>query len=376
MLVALLDGGGLQGVAQVAAEGLNGSVGIIVYSTSTAVTSDDGDVDVLLRMAAQDPTVGAPLIAGGVGAEVPIEWDGEVIGRVVLLPHGAPAPADATEYLRLAAAITLVEVALHDAREDAEQRLRGALLEELISSGDEVNIADVVRRARRLGCDLTQGVVVLCVEPASDSVHRAVFAVKREWTSALVERVERPGKPVNVTALLPPGPKESVEVIAGRARTLAARLQRYGPVGVSSFCHDMSRLGAALAEAQVVLDVMRHSDLAIADAMNGGIYPLLFQMLATHPEQVRSYCDETIGALLVHDAKHGGDLVGTLEAYLAQNCNMNATATAVYAHRHTVAHRLERIRALTRLDPTKSEDRDRLTLALKVRRLIGPHMPR
>ena len=30
----------------------------------------------------------------------------------------------------------------------------------------------------------------------------------------------------------------------------------------------------------------------------------------------------------------------TLETYLANDCNMNATARAVYAHRHTVAHRL------------------------------------
>ena len=30
---------------------------------------------------------------------------------------------------------------------------------------------------------------------------------------------------------------------------------------------------------------------------------------------------------------------------------MNATAAAIYAHRHTVAYRLERVRELTGLDP-------------------------
>ena len=46
--------------------------------------------------------------------------------------------------------------------------------------------------------------------------------------------------------------------------------------------------------------------------------------------------------------KHGGRflLLNTLEAYLAHDCNMRATAEAVYAHRHTVAHRLERIKEL------------------------------
>jgi len=44
---------------------------------------------------------------------------------------------------------------------------------------------------------------------------------------------------------------------------------------------------------------------------------------------------------------------------------MNATASAIYAHRHTVAYRLERVKELTGLDPLLSEDRERLGLGLK-----------
>src|ERR1035441_8774292 len=47
------------------------------------------------------------------------------------------------------------------------------------------------------------------------------------------------------------------------------------------------------------------------------------------------------------------DLVSTLETYLAHNANMNATAATVFAHRHTVAYRLERIKELTGLDPDR-----------------------
>ena len=52
-----------------------------------------------------------------------------------------------------------------------------------------------------------------------------------------------------------------------------------------------------------------------------------------------------------YDDQYRGDLLATLEAYLANDCNMNATARAIYAHRHTVAYRLERVRELTGLDP-------------------------
>lgn len=35
---------------------------------------------------------------------------------------------------------------------------------------------------------------------------------------------------------------------------------------------------------------------------------------------------------------------------LLHNCNMNATASAIYAHRHTVAYRLDRVKELSGLD--------------------------
>jgi sugar diacid utilization regulator len=68
--------------------------------------------------------------------------------------------------------------------------------------------------------------------------------------------------------------------------------------------------------------------------------------------------------------------VRTLETYLGQNCNMNATASAIYAHRHTIAYRLERIRDLTGFDPMKTEDRERLGLGLKAFRIIEPSLPK
>ena len=49
---------------------------------------------------------------------------------------------------------------------------------------------------------------------------------------------------------------------------------------------------------------------------------------------------------------------------------------AIYAHRHTVAYRLDRVRELTGLDPTQSEDRERLGLGLKAYRIIAPRLPK
>ena len=78
----------------------------------------------------------------------------------------------------------------------------------------------------------------------------------------------------------------------------------------------------------------------LAQGIGNGVYRLLFRAMATDPEEVRRFYDDTVEPLVAHDRQYRTDLLGTLETYLANDCNMNATARAVYAHRHTVAHRL------------------------------------
>ena len=98
-------------------------------------------------------------------------------------------------------------------------------------------------------------------------------------------------------------------------------------------------------------------------------------MLASHPQEVRSFYEDTVAALVRYDEQYSSDLIGTLSAYLDNNCNMAATAQAIHAHRHTVGYRLERVKELSGLDP-KSEDRERLGLGLKAYRIIAPSLPR
>ena len=100
------------------------------------------------------------------------------------------------------------------------------------------------------------------------------------------------------------------------------------------------------------------------------MYRLLFRALAADPDEVRRFYEDTIAPLVGHDEQYRGDLLPTLESYLGNDCNMNATARAIYAHRHTVAYRLERVKELTGLDPAATEDRERLGLGLKALRIV------
>ena len=147
-------------------------------------------------------------------------------------------------------------------------------------------------------------------------------------------------------------------------------------MGLSSHYAQAADLTRALEEAELVLGVTAAGGGAPVEEIGGGTYRLLFRVMASHPQEVRSFYEDTVAALVKYDEQYSTDLLGTLDAYLENNCNMNATAQAIHAHRHTVGYRLERVKELTGLDPLTSEDRERLGLGLKAYRIIAPSLPR
>jgi hypothetical protein len=294
-----------------------------------------------------------------VAARVPIMSGDNELGEVLMLAPGTP---DAGEYLHVAAVAALTEIAVAEARDETEQNLRGSFLEELLTRS-ELEAGDVVRRAARLGLDVAEGGVGLCADPGERAPGRLLATIATERPEALAQTVNG-----RVYGILPC----SIEV----ARKLAARLGQTATVGISSYYSNPAELGRALEEAELVLDVTAAGGAAPEEDIGGGTYRLLFRVLASHPQEVRSFYEDTIAPLVAYDEQYSTDLVDTLGSYLAENCNMNATAQAIHAHRHTVAYRLERVKELTGLDPLRSEDRERLGLGLKAYRIIAPSLPR
>jgi sugar diacid utilization regulator len=374
MLDAVLGGDGLPRVAALAANSAGAPVAIVVPRLGRGlVTSPDaGDVpaDELRRYVADRVADRPSRVPAGVAAEAPIASGDELVGAVLLLAGpGGPVSPDASEFLYLAAVASLTEVAVEEAREEVEENLRGSFLEDLRGRPD-LEGDEVVRRAARLGCDLSGGAVALCAELTSDRPRHVVATIAEDAPRALAQHLDG-----RVYALLP-GAGDPPEQVLVRARGLAERLRRHGVVGLSSFYSDPGELGRSIQEAELVLDVVRRSGAQIEQDIGTGTYRLLFRVLASHPEEVRSFYEDTVAPVVRYDDQYRTDLVGTLEAYLEHNCNMNATAGAIYAHRHTVAYRLERVRELTGLDPVLSEDRERLGLGLKAYRIIAPRLPR
>jgi sugar diacid utilization regulator len=374
MISALLGREGLRGIAELAAEEAGAPVAIVLPGRGLAAASSD-QVEIE-RLTGSD---GEPV--AGVDAAVPISANGELIGHAVALPapgNGLPrVKVDHEEILRAVALAALTEVAVIDARDELAASVRGSLLEDLREQRAEP--AQTVSRAARLGCDLRQGAVALVAAVRSARPRHVAALITGEHEGAIAEPLADEDGGTRVYALLPARAATHPDRCLASARALASRIRAHGPAAFSSFCGEPADLGRAVTEAELMLDVIAHDD-RVADQLGAeignGVYRLLFRAMATDPDEVRRFYEDTVEPLVAHDREYRTDLLSTLETYLANDCNMNATARAVYAHRHTVAHRLGRVRELTGLDAALGEDRERLGLGLKAYRIVAPTLPK
>ncbi len=354
-----------------------GPVAIVLPARGLSAASSGNVSRELSRYVAQRLGGGDDPPPEGVEVAVPVRAGANEIGAVlVMTPNGdrPGSPAiDSEEVARAAAFAAVAELAVTEARDEVEHQVRASLIEDLRAG--RVEGAEVARRAARLGCELPRGAIVLIAELRSRKPRGAAALVESEWPGALAEPIDQ-----LLFAILPAAAvDDAAEQATANARRLLLRLRSHGPAASSSFYSDPGELHQAMREAELVLEVVRRdSRLAeqIEEGAGDGVYRLLFRALVADPDEVRSFYDETVAPVVAYDRQYRSDLLQTLEAYLAQDCNMNATARAIFAHRHTVAYRLERVRELTGLDPGSSADRERLGLGIKAFRILEPTLPK
>jgi hypothetical protein len=374
MVEAVLGGGGLGEVAELAAGAAGAPVAVIVPGLEAAVVSPAAraaELGVLRRYVAERCRGRPVRVPAAVTAEAAIQSGGEVLGGVLLL--GEPAEADAGDFLQIAALAALTEVAIGSrapGRAEVERTARDAFFEALRSrrppGGEEI-----VSRAAALGCDVRRGAVALCAELATERPRHVAAQI---GGGVLAHCLQAAGG--RLYALVPAAGEDAAAATPAAAQAVAEELRRHGQVGVSSFYGEPGELGRALGEAELVLDVLRRGEVPVGEDLSSGAYRLLFRVFASHPDEVRSFYDDTVAPLVRYDESYGSELVSTLETFLANNGATGATASALYVHRHTIAYRLERVKELTGLDPALSEDRERLGLGLKAYRILAPRLPR
>ncbi|MFI9845429.1 PucR family transcriptional regulator [Nonomuraea sp. NPDC051941] len=169
--------------------------------------------------------------------------------------------------------------------------------------------------------------------------------------------------------------QEAIVLVNGRAsrKSLADELrglvaERPGlsiAAGISEMAASVSQLGEALETARRGMESARGgpgpvSIMSVADIDSFDL------LMAALPASVRrSFRDHLLGPVEEYDARHGSELLRTLDIFLETCGSWQRTADELYVHVNTLRYRMQRIEELTGRRMSSMRDRTDLYLALR-----------
>ncbi|MFF7091006.1 helix-turn-helix domain-containing protein [Streptomyces rubradiris] len=359
----VLRGGGVHDVAAAVSQVLDGTV--------TFTEADAAAADALEASRAEGHAVrhGKDWIAA-------VAAGGELLGALVLRGHPGLDPVDQRTLERAAMVTSLLLLARRSAAE-AEQRVRGELLDDLLDARDR-DPRLLRERAGRLQADLDATHVVLAARlggPAADADEEAA-ARRRLWSAASHLAATRRGlaaaRDGGTVLLLPLGTGDTATDVARRtARHLGTAVHQPVTVGASAPVTGLARhpetVAAAYTEGRRCLDALRLLGRA-GDGAAAEDFGFLGLLLAGDRD-IAGFVERTIGPVVSYDERRGTELVRTLDAYFEGGMSPARTKDALHVHVNTVAQRLERVGRLLGPDWQTPARALEIQLALRLHRL-------
>ncbi|MFD8519906.1 helix-turn-helix domain-containing protein [Streptomyces capillispiralis] len=306
----------------------------------------------------------------------------ELLGALVLRGHPGLDPVDQRTLERAAMVTSLLLLARRSAAE-AEQRVRGELLDDLLDARDR-DPRLLRERAARLHADLDATHVVLAarLEGGTADADQEADARRRLWAAASHLAATRQGlaaaRDGGTVLLLPLTTGDTATDLARRtARHLGTAVHEPVTVGASAPVERLTAgpdtVASAYAEARRCLDALRLLGRS-GDGSAAEDFGFLGLLLAGERD-IAGFVDRTIGQVVAYDARRGTELVRTLDAYFACGMSPARTKDDLHVHVNTVAQRLDRVGRLLGDDWQSPARALEIQLALRLHRLSAGARP-
>lgn len=285
------------------------------------------------------------------------------LGAVLLTRSDEPGALDVRALERAAQILGLL-ILKESAVAEAEERVRGELLSELIMSTGPAGSSERARAQAR-GVDIEALDVVVVAESTvrtGPDVGRRLHALSRDLGGLGGEHLGR--------ATMLAGSSD----VGQLARTVQARLRRDLGVPVrvvAERVHDED-WGRAFERASRCCDLMGslgvHDRAATADQY--AMLALLFD--PDRAGDLARFMSETIGSLVQYDERRSTELVLTLTRYFDQAGHLTRTAEALHVHPNTLLKRLDRVGTILGAGWRDPERVLPLQVALRLHKLRNP----
>ncbi|GAA1291256.1 helix-turn-helix domain-containing protein [Saccharothrix xinjiangensis] len=283
----------------------------------------------------------------------------ELLGSITLTDRPDLGDADRRLFER-AGVVTALLLLLRRTVAEAENKVRGELINDLLTSADLDPVA-LRDRARRIGVELAAPHVVLVADGPRDRLLAAAAhhaSGGRGLAGAHGEHV----------VLVLPGADPACSA-RDAARVLGKAVGAPVTVGSGGPAEGPGQVAAAHAEAVRCVRALLRLDRR---GTGGTLADLGFVgVLLGDRADVAGYVRSTLGPLLDYDASRGTELVRTVTAYFACGANLSRAKDELHVHVNTVVQRLDRVASLLGEDWQSPERVLEVQLALKLMKVLG-----
>lgn len=306
------------------------------------------------------------------------------LGFVAAVEGGRPL--NQLDYMAMEHAGTVIALDLlkQKATFEAERRLKKDFLEELLG-GNYENEEVIIRRAERLGLDLTgtYRVVAIDFDPESVFVQKERHGDRKSRLEGFFQAVNRAVKQVspditiigrksNMVGLMTAGSdggKNAAGYLQAVARGLEASFnstfQDYRwCAGISSPGSGVSAFAGLYREACITIEILK--SLNCAGRCHAYESLGIFGLLNINADQFKKFVHHVIGPILTYDEKHNTQLLHTLILYFRNNCNLQKAARRGFMNASTMKYRLRRIAEIAKINISDPETNLQVQLALKI----------
>lgn len=295
----------------------------------------------------------------------PIVAGSDTLGYLVSELASSEKVDETRPILEQAARVVALDLLREKSVREAEERLRGSFVDDLLSNRPPPDPV-LIERGREMGVNLTRSHYLAVLKPLGDN------GVSSPEARGMIQRLMPDGFMVphaGELVVIAPATERTDE--RGLVEALDRALEGRDVLGVvAGACRVPSDYHQAFAEARRGLEFLEKlgNKSRIAKLEDLRLLSLLFS--GARREDVAAFIERAIGPLIEYDNAHRTELGKTAETYLSTLGHLARTAEACHVHVNTVHYRLGRIRKIMGEDWDGGQRLPDLQVAFLARRIL------
>lgn len=321
---------------------------------------------------------------------VPVQIDNHVSGYLLVEETGKSIDEQDLLAIEYAGTISALEFTKEKAVFEAERKVRGDLLEDLISGNFSME-ETVIRRASFLNFNLNAKLAVFIInidhfekyviyqanhrENHIQEIKNQTFENTHHAFLSYLGGVMLHIKSNCIVGLIGIDGEINEQKLRNEFQGICSKIKKRFPkinisVGMGKSYKGVRNIKNSYEEAEIALRVDRY--------MNGGDKVIFFQELGPYrflyelkgSESMKVFHDEILGELKQYDIQNHANLINTLIGYFKNDCNYKHTAEEMFIHKNSVIYRIRKVEEITGLKLSSPEDRFNLQLCVKLQYLL------